>query len=172
MKEIKIGYIIHGHRGRGNPISDPVFIEIEETDTGFNLTGRIRNHSYGQIDDTVRAAIQEQKFEFLIPEEDVRHVLDYWDKWHLSDLRPGCPHQTEFLKQLRVRRPTLFEKYDYMAIKGELVDAGLSPCHICAYEYGHGWKTEIAPPSELAWIRAFKQKWEGVELGRRIKSPG
>ncbi len=117
-QEIKIGYIEKTTNDDFEvimPLSDPVFIEIKETDVGFNLSGRIRSHSYGQIIDSIEDAIRENKFEYLVPQEEIKHLLNYWNEWHLNG------------------------------------------------------KTNLPPPKELKWIREFKKKYEGMELGRRIK---
>jgi hypothetical protein len=165
MKEqpIKIGYIHHEHENK----SDPVFVEIRETDTGFNITGNIRSHSYGQINTSIKTAIKENKFEYLLPKKEIRHLLDFWNKYHLNDMKSGCPHQEEEIKILKKTQPELFENYDYLKIKQALSNGG--HCHICNYEHGHGWRTELPPAKELKWIREFKARYEGVKLGRRIQ---
>ncbi len=152
-------------------MTSPVFIEIEETQVGFNLTGSIRGHELGQVCDSIRQAISENKLEFLIPEDDVIHILDYWDKWHLNNLYAGCPHQNKFLGELKAKQSNLFRDYwkNYDEIKNAMKEAHLNPCAICNYEYGTGWKLVLPPPKELKWIREFKTKYEGVKLGRRMK---
>lgn len=169
MKEqqIKIGYIHNEHRGRENPLSDPVFVEIRETPTGFNISGNIRSHSYGQIDNTIKTAIKNGRFEYLLPKHEVKHLLEFWNKWHLNDMKSGCWHQEDEKEILRKTHPELFKNYDYQTIKNALSNNGV--CHICNYEYGHGWKLELPPHKELAWIHEFKRKYEGMQLGRRLK---
>lgn len=169
-KQIKIGYIERGRDSLDRRMTGPVFIEIEETQVGFNLTGSIRGYGSGQVCNSIRQKISENKFEFLIPEDDVMHMLDYWNKWHLNDLKAGCTHQEEFLNRIKTYRPKLFENYwnNYDTIKNEMKSKHINPCAICNYEYGSGWKLVLPPPKELKWIREFKAKWEGIKLGRRI----
>ena len=158
--KIKIGYI---HQRNEIP-SWPVFVEIEETTTGFSLSGDYRGCS-GQIDDEIRKAISEDRFEPLIPMAEITHMLDYWDKWHLNNLTAGCQHQEEEIQKLRVIKPELFGHWNYQEILAALQNP---VCHICGYKYGTGWKTVLPPPKELKWIREFKARWEGKRLGRRL----
>lgn len=170
-KQIKIGYIERGRDSLDRQMSNPVFIEIEETQVGFNLAGSIRGHGLGQVCDSIRKSIKENKFEFLIPEKDVMHILDYWDKWNMNDMNAGCTHQNDFMNELRVNQPDLLKDYwkNYGKIANEMKTAHLNPCAICNYEYGSKWRLELPPPKELKWIRKFKAKWENIKLGRRMK---
>jgi hypothetical protein len=177
-KGIKIGYINRGHNR-----SDPVWIEIEERDDGFSLHGHIRYGEWGQVDMSIWPAIKEGKFEFLLPEEDVMHVLRFWRDWHLNGMHAGCIHQREVLDDMdkRIKAIELFEhvrqrkdekpfeiETSYVFKRDYLKGIGLHHCAICNFVYGTGWRTELPPAKELAWIRKFKAKWEGVEIGRRL----
>ncbi len=161
-KEIKIGYIL---RENG---SDPVWIEIEENDTGFSITGHIRYGEWGQVDMSIWPAIEEGRFEFLLPEEDVMHVLRFWRDWHLGGMNAGCTHQRDALEKLELIN--IDKELSYELKRDYLKRIGLHHCAICNWIYGHGWKKELPPAKEIAWIRAFKQKWDGVENGRRNRA--
>lgn len=47
--------------------------------------------SCGQCDDEIRAGDPVEGW----TEEMVQRFCDIWDKWHLNDMRPYCPHQKE-----------------------------------------------------------------------------
>ncbi len=183
-KGVKIGYILNGVDWRGNPRSEAVYVEIRETEKGFNLSGRISYSHMGQIDDEIMSAIKKGTFEYLLPKNEVLHLIEYWQKWHLNDMSAGCEHQNEAIKELiqlnkelclfkRVRQnknEVPFEhEVRYETMRDYLKGIGLHHCAICNYAYGHGWRTILPPAKELAWIRDFKRKWDGVENGRRIR---
>jgi hypothetical protein len=182
--EIKLGYIVNSVDWRGDPKSNTVWIEIEENAKGFSLTGHINYSHYGQIDDEIMHAIKKGKFEYLLPKDEVLHVMEYWQKWHLNDMIAGCEHHNEAIKKMEqlIKELDLFNQVRqrkdekpfktevrYELIRDYLKTIGLHHCAICNYDYGTKWLTVIPPAKEIAWIRAFKQKWEGVEIGRRTR---
>lgn len=89
--------------------------------------------------------------------DDVRGVVDVWDRWHLNDMRAGCTHQRSFgwdamhalesrgrytgMSEARVRA---FERIG-------------RPCPACGYRYGSAWLSEEVPADVVEFVRKFNQ---------------
>ncbi len=87
----------------------------------------------GQISDTLRKALSQNKFQKLkISKDLLKKLLDVWDKWHRNDLRPYCIHQKsrKFIEISEV-------------------------CQECGYVYGSKWLYEPMPDDVIQFIKAL-----------------
>jgi len=89
----------------------------------------------GQTLDTVRAVAERGTLTAPFTRETIQKLLAIWDRWHLNDMRPGCPHQ----------RALGWVSYD---------EHPNEPCPECGYRYGSDWLYEALPPE----IRAFLEE--------------
>lgn len=75
-------------------------------------------------------------------------LVAIWDRWHLNDMKAGCPHQESLFHESPADRPTCAN--DYRGASGiELSPNPNSACPDCGYKYGSAWNFEPLPESFL-----------------------
>ena len=70
----------------------------------------------------------------------IAELCRMWDRWHLNDMRAGCPHQESRYRRDPAERPTYAN--DYTGTTGDTLSG---PCSECGYRYGTAWLSEELP---------------------------
>ena len=131
-----------------------VEIELKDTEHGpaLSIVGDItRGRGWfecGQIQDTIRDMLKKGEFiKLKVPREDLEKLLDIWDRWHLNNARPYCPHQAA--KAWELYRQGITDYDDIIKVPE------MAKCPVCGYRYGSKWWYEPIPPDILAWLKDF-----------------
>ena len=99
-------------------------------------------------------------------------LRDVWGRWHLSDMRANCEHQTGPEWDPSREIVTEFYEPNIPRYKGDTYNrpqttttAGWAtqseggilskPCDVCGYHYGSAWLHEDVPAEVLEWLLAL-----------------
>ena len=159
-------------------------VEIELTAERLSISGtygtarelRRGDGSGGQCGDTFREWLDAGKIDYAPgwTVERLRELLDAWDRWHLNDMRAGCPHQRAGIatgdddphagtpwneRPIDPEKPTNSYGTHYPGqrssswnmltwVRRDKHPEGLlaHPCPQCGYQYGTAWLSEEIPP--------------------------
>ena len=157
----------------GSTEDGQVFVKIEWVGRRLSMFGVIgpkpngdSSGPWGQIATCLRD-IQE-----LAPGRNhnrLERLIEIWERWHLNDLRPYCPHQYAEGWHLRPIDPSKPLDAYGKHFEGQRVEsrnmlgwiprsehpAGLlgEPCPTCGYRYGTAWLHEDVPEDILEWLK-------------------
>lgn len=100
----------------------------------LSITGEVGKGKFciscGQIDSTLKEAIEKIRFTTEMTREKLRKLLTIWNQYHLNDMQGGYIHQTA----IRDERQRKGETIEY----GELTKIPeFKKCSVCGYSYGH-----------------------------------
>jgi hypothetical protein len=142
----------------GKIIRHDVFVTVEWGDGRLSITGVVgpKNDGdslcpCGQISDYL-SDITEYADGWDL--DKVRTLQEYWDRWHMHNMRAGSFVQEEYLRNnpISVKYPQSY----YQEASKLLENAGLSP-DMDGYKYGHAWKYEEVPESVIEFFEGLPQ---------------
>lgn len=110
-----------------------------------SLTGRIGNHSFGQI------------YDGFVPTEAQKPLVEFWRKHHLNGMCAGTKAQTEALADCGSKEYK--DQCAYLESVGLLEDRG--------YSYGSGWLSRPFPEDELGGILDAVEREEAERAAAR-----
>lgn len=157
-----------------------VFCRIEFKDGNLSLTGVIgpkangnSTGSCGQIQDSL------DELRIYYPGWSpglTAQLKAVWDRWHLNDMKPGCPHQyAEGWGELRIDANKPLNSYGLHHpgqtspswnmlgwVSHREYPLGLlgKPCTTCGYRYGTAWLKEEVPSEVLAFLKSLPNAQE------------
>lgn len=97
----------------------------------------------------------------------IKQLLDYWDKWHLNDMRSACEHQRALGWTYEThhgmfvdvpRKVVVIDEYDDGTANDPIQKWNEYKGHICpecGYSIGSAWLQESVPDHVLAWLFAL-----------------
>lgn len=123
--------------------------------------------SGGQIEDELKDALAKHEFTPIYPlnHQDMKELLDVWQKWHLNDMRTGTDKQEkiisehiddkkyEHLDKFYDRKIAILKDHDLE------VDNGI--------DFGKAWYYEPLPEDVINFIREIQEKLKVNENGKR-----
>lgn len=157
---------------------------LQDTRIVLSMTGEVPNRfgtdlsQCGQMQDTIKYVIKKEQFEFdkKWTIERVNRLLELWDRWHLNDARPWCPHQFEEGWHKRPINPNLLiDTYGHHLGKTKTPTWNMlvwvnrkehpdgllgEPCSKCGYKYGTSWLYEEIPQNVIDELLSFPEEQE------------
>lgn len=94
----------------------------------------------------------------FISKDDLKTIINIWDKWHLNDMKSGTVKQQAFINEWI--KPNN-NSYDYTAICETLKGVGLYEDN--GYKYGHSWLVDPLPENVITEITSIFEKYNSVE---------
>ena len=80
-------------------------------------------------------------------------LREYWDKWHLNDIRAGCEHQDEWDVSKMLALPDgKTERAGWVYPAGHPEGLLCKPCPVCGYKYGSAWTKRDVPEGVLRFL--------------------
>jgi len=151
----EVGYIRGGNWGYSDKSKLPIEIDLEfKPDFGrrmltFSFTGCIWSPgrkdcvACGQIDGTLRSLIKEHELKYWMNPYIVKKILDYWEKYHLNDIKPVPEERAADYIECQRKAELLGiqpdEYYDFM-----------KKCY--GPDYGNKWYAWRVPNSVYRWL--------------------
>ena len=137
---------------------------------GLRITGQVgTSHSLlesGQVKSTIIKHLRNAEFDtLLVSREELEHLLNVWNRWHLNDMRAGCAHQNELL-------PWACELLGVGHSYDELIKMpDFQKCPRCGYNYGSAWLYEPLPEEVVNFLEQFGNRpWDKEEKNSEIKT--
>lgn len=121
----------------------------------------------GQISDTIREYLNKGRIQFNV-EDDwdrsmVERLLAVWDKWHMNDMRAGCPHQREswyVKKEIITHYFTWGDRFNKLRKRVEMAEASTEEYFL--------YQT-IYPKVQAVTTAIDRPRWESEEVKRLIE---
>jgi hypothetical protein len=130
------------------------YIKISYQDGRLSITGVVgpmRNGdcrgSCGQI---VMSGLNVTEYAPGWDAESVAKLTEFWNRWHLNEMRAGSPAQERFLRENPVK--AIYPESHYDVACKALAQAGLNPDPETGYKYGTAWLREEVPADVLEWL--------------------
>jgi hypothetical protein len=94
--------------------------------------------------------------ELFISKDDLKAIIEIWEKWHLNDMKAGTVKQQAFIDEwIKTNR------YNYTAACEALKAAGLYIDN--DYQYGHEWLVDPLPEDVITEITGVFEKYNNAE---------
>jgi len=135
----------------------PIFLNVSIVDGRFSISGvegPLTNGNAKGGCGQIRDSLRDMRMEGDLTKEQVREVLEYWQRWHLNDLNAGSPDQETFLRL----NPLGNVADHYYSACTELANNRLNPDpHFMnkdgePYSYGEAWNSEELPAHVLEFF--------------------
>ena len=149
-KKLYLGKMDGSRYGYKNKVHVEVEIEMKEDEKGrevISFVGEVRSPvarkviARGQIQDEIREAVERGELD-----EMAEKVVEYWDRWHLNNLRAGCEHQEKRIREMK-------EEFYSKSLEERLEMMG--KCPECGYEYGSCWIYEPLSDEVVRWYESL-----------------
>lgn len=104
----------------------------------------------GQIQDSLNDRINE----YIVPESDIVHLVEVWNRWHLNSMRAGCEHQRKMMASM-IELGTVPDNFFRVSMYESVVALpGFAKCPTCkdGYEYGSAWLHETLDPEAVEFL--------------------
>jgi len=151
-KEFEIGRVkVDGYKRRLRARIDIRLRKEKSKGLCLAISGEIMNPKLtdcimaGQIRKELEEAYREGKLDLSLRlnRDKFQELMVIWKRWHLNDLRAGCTHQREIIRE---------SGYDDCSYE-EIKKTEFFVCPVCGYEYGSKWLLEELPPVVVDFLR-------------------